>query len=306
MVWLHTPVPRAAMPRWNACQKRLWEALRGLGADRGAVDAARVLRMVGTIHSRANAIVEAITSANPATPFEELARAILPVDRAELYDLRIQRAMRTKTRATVMPEGFTVATLWEGRLTELQALREHRWFGTLPAGQRDEWLFMAANAMTYLVSDWRVLKREIYGLAKYVGCWDEAEAASRFQAVLGRAMMRSRGETVEWNGQQIDPRYRFKSTTIVERLEITETEMRELGFKHLVTSDLKRGFKRERRRERLERVDRGTYLGETEKRRLAALEMRNTGLSYREIADALDVTVGEAHWLVQGRRDGGD
>ena len=40
LLWLHEPVPRQALPRWNACQKELWQVLKPLGADRGALDAA--------------------------------------------------------------------------------------------------------------------------------------------------------------------------------------------------------------------------------------------------------------------------
>ena len=60
LLWLHGPIPRAALPRWTACQKALWEVLKHLGADRAAIDAARVLRVVGTIHSEAGVVVETL------------------------------------------------------------------------------------------------------------------------------------------------------------------------------------------------------------------------------------------------------
>ena len=60
LVWLHRPVPRAALPRWRACQQALWHALRHLGADRLAGDAARVLRLVGTRHGGSGGLVEAM------------------------------------------------------------------------------------------------------------------------------------------------------------------------------------------------------------------------------------------------------
>ena len=66
LLWLHSPIPRAALPRWTACQRALWEVLKLL-------DAARVLRAVGTVHGRAGATVETVTPAGEARPFEELA-----------------------------------------------------------------------------------------------------------------------------------------------------------------------------------------------------------------------------------------
>jgi hypothetical protein len=72
LVWLHRPVPRAALPRWRACQGALWHALRHLGADRLAGDAARVLRLVGTRHGGAGTPVEAITPVGEAWDFDRL------------------------------------------------------------------------------------------------------------------------------------------------------------------------------------------------------------------------------------------
>lgn len=70
LVWLHTPVPRAAVARWNACQKTLYTILRPYGADRLALDAARVLRLVGTRHSRSGRLVEALTPVGRVWPFD--------------------------------------------------------------------------------------------------------------------------------------------------------------------------------------------------------------------------------------------
>jgi hypothetical protein len=94
LLWLHGPIPRAALPRWTACQKALWEVLKHLGADRAAIDAARVLRVVGTIHSEARVMVETLAPVGEVMAFDDLAKKILPLDRAELRDLRFQRALR--------------------------------------------------------------------------------------------------------------------------------------------------------------------------------------------------------------------
>jgi hypothetical protein len=37
LLWLHQPIPRAALPRWTACQKVLWEVLKRLGANRAMI-----------------------------------------------------------------------------------------------------------------------------------------------------------------------------------------------------------------------------------------------------------------------------
>jgi hypothetical protein len=224
LLWFHEPVPRQALPRWNACQRELWKVLKPLGADRGALDAARVLRLVGSEHSAAGLVVEALTSAGEVWEFDTLADEVLPLTRAEVVDLRIRRAARDggrhrrSQRRPMAAQRFNVGTLWESRLSDLQALVNHvRWFGELPEGQRDCWMFLAANAMSWLAPPER-MEREAHALARDVASWDDRETLSRLHAVFKRALMAQRGETIEWQGERIDPRYRFKTETIIEWL----------------------------------------------------------------------------------------
>ena len=57
---LERPIPRAALPRWNAIQSHLVSALERFGADQGARDASRVLRLVDTINTRSGERVRVI------------------------------------------------------------------------------------------------------------------------------------------------------------------------------------------------------------------------------------------------------
>jgi hypothetical protein len=265
LVWLHQPVPRAALPRWRACQGALWHALRHLGADRLAGDAARVLRLVGTRHGGAGTPVEAITPVGEPWDFDPLADEILPLPRAELVALRLERAKRRAAGqgAPSPARWFTGAGLWELRLAELQQLLQHRWLGTLPGGQRDLWMLLAGTAMSYLVPA-PMVRREIVALADQVtsGCWRERETLARMGAVVARAERAARGEKVEHGGRLVDPRYRFRTATVVEALGITEAEMRACCFRHLVSPEIRREHHRldkTRRRRELGMVPRPEY-----------------------------------------------
>jgi hypothetical protein len=95
LVWRHEPVPGYVLSKWNLCQKRIYEALEELGADACAVDAARVLRLVGTYNSKTGALVESIfEDLDYVWPFSDLADEILPLTSAELVELRAQRPPR--------------------------------------------------------------------------------------------------------------------------------------------------------------------------------------------------------------------
>ena len=167
LTWLHSPAPRQALPRWRLCQQRLFEVLKRFGADALATDAARVLRLVGTRNSKSGTIVEAITPAAPPWLFDTLADEILPFTRAEIDILCAERVKCRAAREAGVRNGhpslvgFNAATLWQGRLDELERLLRHRWFGTLPPGHRDAWLFTAGIGASYLTPPSR-LRRELF------------------------------------------------------------------------------------------------------------------------------------------------
>ena len=183
LVWLHSPIPRQAISRWAACQKQIFSVLKRFGADPMALDAARVLRLVGTVNSKSNTFVQAITPTAPAWDFDLLADEILPLSREVLADLRARRERKkarwelTKVNNVDRLTGFDCMTLWAGRLDELQRLLALRWNGTLPPGQRDAWLWIASVGMSYMVPA-PVLQRELITLAREVGGWSESEAKS--------------------------------------------------------------------------------------------------------------------------------
>lgn len=76
-----------------------------------------------------------------------------------------------------------------------------RWFGDLQPGQRDYWMFLAGNAMSWLVPPER-LKRELYTLTHEVAGWHDRESKSRMHAIFERSHMAARGEKVVWEGNR--------------------------------------------------------------------------------------------------------
>ena len=288
LMWLHSPIPRAALPRWEGCQRELREVLRPFGADGQALDAARVLRVVGTRHGGTGASVEALTSPGEAMPFDELARVILPADRGELRDIRVQRALRRPRKAQERlwgaPEGYNAATLWEARLGDLQRLRELRWFGEPMPDFADRWMFVAGVAMSWLAIP-SVLRRELYALSREVGGWTEATAKSKLHAVFRTAHEAAKGEKVEWAGMKVDPRYRLKNKTIIEALEISPEEEREM--RTIIGDDERRRRDRVRKNPEMSRAE---YLIRAAKRRAQARRLSEEGLSLRKIAEELGIS----------------
>jgi hypothetical protein len=289
LLWLHEPIARSALPRWAACQKQICKTLKHLGADGLAVDAARVLRVIGTRHSTAGAMVEAITPASGVWEFDRLADRILPLARAELHDLRVQRALRAarspSERQQAPPEGFTAATLWEARLSDLQRLKEMRWFGEPMPDFRDRWLFVAGVGMSWLAIP-PVLQRELFALAREVGGWTEGNTRSKLHAVFRTAREAAAGKRVEFAGVEWDPRYRLRNQTIIEWLQITTEEEREM--KTIVSDDERRLRDRARKNPEMTRTE---YETRAARRRAQARRMAAEGLRPEEIAETLGVSI---------------
>ncbi|MGO8332099.1 hypothetical protein ACC778_08235 [Rhizobium ruizarguesonis] len=260
-VWLTELLPFGVLPRWNLVQKSLAQVLTGFGADKRALDAARVFRLSGSTNSRAEwdrrRVGMVWCQGTPEAPsrhqFSTLADEVLPFTQAELVSLRVARATRKAEGldSHIKPaQRLTQTSWWATAFEDLQRLRRHRSpeTGALPPGQRDVWMFLAANALSWTdVPD--VMGREITILAKQATNWTDAETSARLGAVIKRAKQAAAGHKVQFSGREADPRYRFKAATIVEWLGIEPAEQRAAGLRALVDEDRRRELNTERTRQ---------------------------------------------------------
>lgn len=307
LVWLHDLLPRAALSRWTAVQKQLADILKPFGADLKALDAARVFRVVGSVNSRADwdrRIVGMIwCQGDPASPyrhdFNSLADEVLPLKRSELVALRTERAKHRAGGENMTPLklALTSANWGEVCLTDLQRLRAHRFSeGALPEGQRDIWLFCAAAAMSWMCPP-QVMQREIEVLALEAAGWTDKETASRMSSVIKRAIVAAAGGTISFNGRDVDPRYRMKSSTIIDWLEIEPGEMRDANLRMLVDQDRRRELNTERTRQSRHKRGASSRL-QAQAERLALGQKAiylaaSKGMNREELADQLGVSTGQ-------------
>ena len=311
--WCFDDVPTRALPRWQAVEDLIVEALAPFGADPAATDAARVLRLVGTVNGKNGRTVNALHT-GPRCTFEAMARAVLPHTREQLRELRDQAAKRRAARkrsrqADQVSPGrgaacrLTAAT-WATTLQEdLRRLQEHR-FGTasVARGCRDLWLFCNAVAAC-----WRggpdSAASTVREAAADVG-WSPGRALKKMGSALRRAYRAARGAKATYAGRQVDPRYTPRAATMMGWLGVTTHEARCADLRLLIPREVY--LERERARSSGRRAARGCmsrdeYRTLAEARAAEAARMRRSGHCWADVARELGLPSGDAARKLAGR-----
>jgi hypothetical protein len=307
---LQRPLPRAALPRWNAVQKQLVAALQRFGADPAARDASRLLRLVDTVNTRSGERVRVLWVNESQGEirhygFDYLAEWLLPVDRDTI---RAEREAGDKRRASLqLLQGGRTGRLrtfsnrqlsWD-RLEDLRTLAKLRaWTETgIPHGYRSKYIHWCLN---FLLLSGAVHSSQLFyeaqALVKEV-CPDlPQDARSVLSTLYRKAQAYEAGQQVEFDGRKYPPLYTPKNTTLMELFAITDEESKRL--KTIITQE--EAAERNRQRHR-KHSDRATYLEtvkETaEQRRAQAHLLRAKGLSWMEVGKELGISPDAARML---------
>lgn len=234
-VWLITPLPLSMLARWNTVQVQLVKVLEREGADRQGSDAARIYRVASTINSKSGKMVQGYAlEASARYSFDAIAGQVLPLPANEPVTRRRTRAVQRLDRQRTNLRPMTPETLWSRRYNDILRLIELRYpEQCLPPGNRDKFLFLLGAALSWIHPSDR-LDEELVHVASDLAGWDEAECSERFAAILGRV-----------HGAQddaVERRYRFKTQTIIDWLQISHDEQQKLDV--LVSVEIRLGRKK--------------------------------------------------------------
>lgn len=311
---LERPVGAGALPRWQAVQRELFLGLQSLGGDELALDASRVLRLVGTKNSRSGQAAEVVFLNRLVTRggtqrqdgviaynFETLTENLLRHGRdevARLYDeqgmlwererlVRMGASGLKPARRSSAGRPLDAAQLAWDRLADLRRLVELRGWHVegAPSGKRNTLVFLGA---CFLASSKfaRNFGGEVRELAAQIApTWTDSEVRSCVSTVLSKLEAAGRGQKIEYAGRQLDPRYRFKNETLVSLLELTAAEQAKM--KCIVDRDeaLRRDAERQlRKRAASGCMPRADYEARSDARAERARALRDSGLSLAEIA----------------------
>lgn len=285
--WLLERTHGAALPRWQACQRRLIEIT---GADRMCADATRVLRVVGSVNTKAaNAIVRAEPISNARYQFDWLHDQIMPQARAEIRDLRAVRAKRGDR----LP-GYAAGSIyqrWYLVYRDLHSIVQHNWFGgQVPEGNRDTILFHMANALSWFTIS-EALENEIVMVAQEITpSLSRKDALSYCTSVVNRA----RKTALDPDGGE--HRYKYKRETLYGQLENLIPKDLLPRLRAIIPDELARDRQREanrrcdtRRRQEAGAISRTEYLDAAATKRARIKALRDSGMTIRAIADSTGI-----------------
>lgn len=229
LIWLIDPVPIKVLPLWQACENWLIQNLRDYGADLAASDAARVLRLAGTVNSGNGALASLlkIYDADYEYSLREIQSEYLP-------ELKPFSKYKPKGNLSKIGRLFNLYTLHWARIEDLQTLQNMR----ADAGHKAEGV---REIMCFLFRYWTAcftsnpIRSLEETLAFNEGFLDplntfEVEKATASAEKGWRAWQ----ENFDESGnivRQVDQKlkgYNYKNTTLIRLLGITQDEQRHM------------------------------------------------------------------------------
>jgi hypothetical protein len=244
--WLHAPVPSQALPVWQRCQDTIIAALASAGADKAAKDCARVLRLAGSVNSKTGTHVHGLVLDPEPWIFRDLCDEILGYRIAHekpKATVRSIEAARAKTGAR--QSTGSIYDRWYLVYQDLLAIGRWYDFGGIPPGHRNNWLFASAVALSWFAHP-ETLEAELIGQARvWTPYLTEKEVRAAYQSPLERARMAAEGKTIEWQGMDIDPRYRMRRSTLYELLQPIIPPALERTLRAVISDETRKEHKRE-------------------------------------------------------------
>jgi hypothetical protein len=308
-IWTINPISitkedQSARPRWKAVQTHLQKALARFGADTMALDTSRIFRVAGSINSKNGEVVEVdhVIEGRSRYCFDDLADQVLPLSREECRALKAQaKAKKTKAKRTKRKQnkgGLSISEIHQMRADEMIRLAEHRHPDGIPDGQRDLFIFHISACLAYRHGHRALYSKMIEIAGRLAPDLTDKEIRSMVSANLKRAKMAEAGERVEFNGRSVDPRYRYRSETLIRNLAVTPDEMDILGLVSLADDGRKAARRKEKTRVYMEEVrgDRAKREAkEKMKQERARLvqSLRLEGLSLRVVSAKTGLTINQ-------------
>lgn len=290
LIWLIEPVPYKALKEWQKIQKYILKQLKEFGADKVAVDVSRVLRVPGSINSKSNTRVEILEEYNYRYTLREIREQFYREEKKAKKKVKKKSKNKPKKVVSVTNKLTflrTTRSLYNARIEDLEKLCELRNYKL--KGKREIILFLYR-----------------YWLCMYTEDTEEAlektlELNNKFNEPLKRNEVLTDTKAAEKVFKDDSKDYNYKNSTLIELLDITEEEQKELKtiisneeYKRRENIRSKKNYNsvkaKENYHDKLKKDGKLTKKEEIEIRRKKIKDLLEQGLKQKEIYTVLNIS----------------
>lgn len=207
LIWTIEAVPGQALPLWKAIEEYFYNQLKGLGADRQALDPTRILRIPTTTNSKSATVVEILDRNEYIYSLREIQEGYLP---------ELRPKPKKKGRPKKVYSIYRDRSLYQARILDLAKICELRDYDI--RGHREMILFLYRYYLCYFTEDTEKALQ------------DTLELNSEFKYSLREREVIRATKSAERVFKSNDKQYKYKNTTLIDLLDISEEEQ-----KHLLT-----------------------------------------------------------------------
>lgn len=256
------------LPEWQVIEKFLFSKMEWLGADAKCLDATRVLRVVDSVNSRNNQRVTILDHYDYDYSIDEILENYIP---------EIPRAKKAKKKKKGRPKKivslYNLYTLYNSRIKDIEKLCRIRNYNM--NGYRETTLFL-----------YRYFSN-VYHDDEEDALYNALELNKKFTEPLNE--MELIQDTESASRYYKDIKYKYSNAKLIELLDITEEEQKQLST---IISTKEKYRRNNLRRYRERRNDEGKTEKEIEieKRKESVRELKQKKYTNKEIAEMLGIT----------------
>ena len=293
--WIIENAPYGALQTWQELQDNFYHKLKYLGADKRAIDGARVLRLPNTINTRSKTECEVLYSEFIEYSMYDLREKYLNY-KSKSKQLKIQQTKNTDKKV-IYNRFFNSYSLHMARAEDMETLCKLRKYDV--KGYRNMIIHCYAYWKGIYIRDEFELENTVIELNNsFIEPLKETEIKAIVRSV-GKAIdkfieyeqgIRSGEDKRVTKGMRDKGGYWYKNETLIERLEITKSEQKHM--KTIIGTDEK--YKRNNER-RTPRNENGLTKKQQELKEIQVkvISLKKKGLSLRRISKELNISLGK-------------
>ena len=201
------------LPKWQLVERYLYEKLKNLGADNKALDATRVLRVVGSTNSKNNELVKVIDTYDYQYTLDEIIENYIPEVNEDRKEKQKPKGVRKKGRKKKFVSLFNLYNLYYTRFKDIKKLVEIRNYEM--TGYREITLFLIRYFLNVYHGDDDLVMEEVIEINN--SFTEPLEINEVFNATRSGAI----GAT--------ERVYKYSNDKLIKLLDITPSEQKEMA-----------------------------------------------------------------------------